>query len=107
MASNPAPRVPAVANAKAPQARVAADEVKLAREKLLRAQSLLSPYFPAGSWELKNPKVLESDRAKLLIKDYQNMPDGRVKLQPCTVLFFPDQPVATTGTPSAIRSRIP
>ena len=49
---------------------------------------VLAPYFPAGSWELKNPKILESDRAMLLIKDYQNLPDGRVKLQPCTVVFF-------------------
>jgi hypothetical protein len=59
---------------------------KSAREELVAA------HFPAGSWELKHPKILESERAMLLIKDYQNLPDGRVKLQPCTVLFFGDEP---------------
>ncbi len=49
---------------------------------------VLTPFFPPGSWELKNPKILESERAMLLIKDYQNLPDGRVKLHPCTVVFF-------------------
>jgi hypothetical protein len=49
---------------------------------------VLAPFFPPGSWELKDPKILESERAMLLIKDYHNLPDGRVKLQPCTVVFF-------------------
>ena len=50
--------------------------------------NVLAPFFPPGSWELKDPKILESERAMLLIKDYHNLPDGRVKLQPCTVVFF-------------------
>ena len=53
-----------------------------------RAPMCSRRYFPPGSWELKNPKILESERAMLLIKDYQNLPDGRVKLHPCTVVFF-------------------
>ncbi len=40
----------------------------------------LVPFFPPDAWELKNPKILESERAMLLIKSYQNLPDGRVKL---------------------------
>ena len=45
--------------------------------------------FPKDSWELKNPIILESDgsRAKLLFQRYDNHPDGRVEIHPCTIVF--------------------
>lgn len=50
----------------------------------------LDGLFPPGAWELKNPKILESDRAKVLFQDYRNFPDGRVELHPCTIIFASD-----------------
>jgi lipopolysaccharide export system protein LptA len=46
--------------------------------------------FPAGSWELDNPKILENEQFKLLIRDYRNMGDGRVELRPCTMILMPN-----------------
>ena len=43
--------------------------------------------FPPGAWELKSPKILESDQIKLLMQDYRNLGDGRVEIHPCTMLF--------------------
>ena len=43
--------------------------------------------FPPGSWELKDPKVLESDRAKLLLQRYENRGDGSVEIHPCTIVI--------------------
>ena len=51
----------------------------------------LEGLFPPGSWELENPKILESDQVKLLLQDYRIIGDGRkVKIFPCTVIFTPD-----------------
>lgn len=51
---------------------------------------MLSVLFPAGSWELDNPKMLENDQFKLLIRDYRNLGDGRVELRPCTMVLLPE-----------------
>lgn len=57
----------------------------------LRADlQLLSVLFPAGSWELDNPKLLENDQFKLLIRDYRNLGEGRVELRPCTMVLLPN-----------------
>src|SRR5690606_33749455 len=47
-------------------------------------------YFPEGAWERDSPIVLESSNAKLLLREYQNQPDGTVRLLPCTVIFLPE-----------------
>jgi lipopolysaccharide export system protein LptA len=47
----------------------------------------LAWWFNAGDWELTNPKILESDHAKLLLQDYRNLGDGRVEIRPCTIIF--------------------
>lgn len=60
----------------------------------------LGHYFPPGSWELKNPKILESDQAILLVQDYENQPDGSVMLRPCTVVFLPDAETAEKPVPN-------
>jgi len=48
--------------------------------------------FPEGAWELKNPKILESERLKLLMQSYRNLGDGRVEITPCTLIFLPEEP---------------
>jgi hypothetical protein len=64
-------------------------------------KSLVS-YFPPGSWPLDNPIVLESDRSKLLFKEYHNLENGRVKLFPCAILFFPNGETSSDVPPRVI-----
>ncbi|MGA2033279.1 MAG: hypothetical protein ABSG68_13555 [Thermoguttaceae bacterium] len=45
--------------------------------------------FPPDAWELKEPKVLENDRVKVLVQDYNRLPDGSLCLCPCTMIFMP------------------
>jgi len=52
----------------------------------------LEGLFPPDAWELKNPKILESDRLKLLLGEYRNLGDGRVELIPCTLVFAYEGP---------------
>ncbi len=67
----------------------------------------LTPYFAPGSWELDNPIVLESDRSKLLFKEYKNLDNGRVQLMPCAILFFPNGETAGDGPPRGIALEAP
>ena len=46
--------------------------------------------FPEGSWERDRPIILESDGAKFLLSDYENLRDGRVRLSRCSIIFLPD-----------------
>ncbi len=50
--------------------------------------------FPAGSWELDGPNMLESRQMRLLFKDYRKMTDNRddrrVQLIPCTLVLLPE-----------------
>jgi hypothetical protein len=55
-------------------------------------QKLLTRLFPADAWELKNPTILESNRAKLIFQQYRNYPDGRIEIHPCTIVFLYDGP---------------
>ena len=64
----------------------------------------LEGLFPPDAWELKNPKILESDRAKLLFQRYKNFPDGRVELHPCTIVFPYEGPAKTKPNAAASRS---
>jgi len=52
----------------------------------------LAGLFPRDAWELKNPKILESERLKLLMQSYRNLGDGRVEITPCTLIFLPERP---------------
>ncbi len=62
------------------------ESVEVSQQKLLRR------LFPAGAWELKNPTILESNRAKLIFQQYRNYPDGRIEIHPCTIVFLYDGP---------------
>ncbi len=50
----------------------------------------LHKWFAPRDWELESPKILESEQAILLLQDYQTLPDGSVKLVPCSVVLFMD-----------------
>ena len=60
-----------------------------------------APFFPPDAWEMKDPIVLESDRSMILMKTYQNLDNGQVRLDPCTVIFVPDG--ATDDDPASHR----
>ena len=48
----------------------------------------LAFWFKPGDWELQTPKVLESPDGILLMNEYKTLPDGRVELKPCTMIFL-------------------
>lgn len=74
---------------------VSAARLEEAHGTIQNGLAKLEGLFPKGSWELENPKILESDQVKLLLRDYTNLGDGRVKIQPCTMIFVPDGPPST------------
>ncbi len=47
--------------------------------------------FPPGSWELDEPIMLESEGVELLMKDYENLSGGRIRLSQCTMLYVSDR----------------
>ena len=49
----------------------------------------LQGLFAPGSWELENPKILESEQFMLILRDYANLGEGKVELRPCTMVFLP------------------
>ncbi len=62
----------------------------LVEQQLKQLQGLFGP----DAWELKNPIILESEsnNAKLLLKDYHNLRDGRMEISCCTIVFgSPDE----------------
>ncbi len=72
-------------------AQVSQSRLEAARKQ--QGQSRLGGYsrfFQQGSWELENPIILESDTSKVLLKEYTTLPDGRVQVTPCTVIYLPD-----------------
>ena len=47
--------------------------------------------FPAGSWEREeSPSRVQIGRMRVIFKQYQNMPDGRVNVVPCTIVILPE-----------------
>jgi len=84
--------------AAAPKTTRTPKEIEAVRKMVDQPRLQLRSYFPEGSWELKNPKVLGNDRVKLLVSDYTNLPDGGMQLTKCTMLFFeepsPNKPKA-------------
>ncbi|MEX0586005.1 MAG: hypothetical protein WD176_05145, partial [Pirellulales bacterium] len=54
---------------------------------------LLAQFFPADSWSLKNPKILESEHGLLLIDKYQTIGGTSIELSPLAMVLFPSQAV--------------
>lgn len=48
----------------------------------------LEAIFPPGSWELDQPKLLETDRGMLLLKELRELDQYRLELKPCTLVLF-------------------
>ena len=44
--------------------------------------------FGDGSWELDDPKVIETASCTVLLKDYKPLADGRMEIMPCTLIFY-------------------
>ncbi|MGE0605569.1 MAG: hypothetical protein AB7O62_00480 [Pirellulales bacterium] len=56
----------------------------------------LARWFKPDDWPLrKKPKVLENSRGKLLLDEYTTLPDGRVRVKPCAMVFLPDRETAS------------
>jgi hypothetical protein len=79
-----------------PVARTSEKDIQKAKEAGHSRTLAVSKYFAEGRWELKDPAIWESDQTQLLFKSLQPQPDGKVQLNPCTVLFFPKDRDATT-----------
>ncbi len=74
--------------AQAPPLRAAPhSERKIGRDAVSRQRAALAAWFSDGDWELTTSKILETTRGKLLFKDYENLPDGTVKIWPCTIVL--------------------
>ncbi len=57
---------------------------------LISQQARLAPFFSAGDWELKDPIVLEIEQgSKLILQTYRHLSDGRVLIEPCSMVFMP------------------
>lgn len=54
-------------------------------------RELLRHFFPAGSWVMESPKLLESDTGILLIKDYSHIDPRSIRLAPFAMVLFPSQ----------------
>ncbi len=74
------------------------EEAAAIRAKADRRLAALSDIFPPGAPERDNPIVLESRQMRLLFKEYQSLPDGRVNLVPCTLVVLPDRARSPDGS---------
>ncbi|MFM7035700.1 MAG: hypothetical protein ACKOYJ_11075 [Planctomycetia bacterium] len=67
------------------------EQAAMIRARADRRLAALGDIFPEGAWERDDPIVLESRQMRLLFKQYQSLPDGRVNLVPCTLVVLPDR----------------
>lgn len=68
--------------------------------------------FPPDAWERQHPKLVETEQATLLIRDYQPLADGRLELKPCTLIFHlggrtPASPSASAAADQSPSSAAP
>ncbi|MBM4058021.1 MAG: hypothetical protein FJ275_07285, partial [Planctomycetes bacterium] len=75
------------------------EEAAAIRTRADQRLAALGDIFPAGAWERDEPIVLESRQMRLLFKEYQSLPDGRVNLVPCTLVVLPDRSRVVDGSP--------
>jgi hypothetical protein len=54
--------------------------------------AMLAPLFPPGCPLLAHAKMLDSDQVKLLLVNYTNFGDGRVSIEPCVMIYTPENP---------------
>ena len=70
-------------------ARTPEEQVDEARGAVNARQRDVAQFFAADAWELGNPAIWQSEQTRLLFKTITPQADGTVKLEPCTLLFFP------------------
>ncbi|MFM8413679.1 MAG: hypothetical protein ACKOCX_03045 [Planctomycetota bacterium] len=76
-----------------------AEEAAAIRARADQRLAALGDIFPPGAWEREEPIVLESRQMRLLFKEYQSLPDGRVNLVPCTLVVLSDRNRVADGPP--------
>ncbi len=54
-------------------------------------QELLRRFFPADSWVMDSPKLLESDQGILLINEYTHVDPRSIRLTPFAMVMFPSE----------------
>jgi hypothetical protein len=74
-----------------------ADAGERAKARLHQYDDLFDELFPPNAWERQGPKVLESDQAMLLLDEHRPLGENRLKLEPCTMILFP-QPRERVGS---------
>lgn len=74
------------------------EEKRIIKELADERLQVLYDLFPADAPERDDPIVLESRQMRLLFKEYQSLPDGRVNLVPCTLVILPDRSRAAEGS---------
>jgi hypothetical protein len=73
-------------------AEMSAEQEQAIRTAAAARFAAVSDLFPSGSWELSAPLVFEMGRQmRLLCKDYHILPDGRVRLEQCTIMVLPER----------------
>lgn len=66
----------------------------------------LARLFPPDHWVRQHPKRLDTEQCTLLIQDYRVLPDGRLELRPCTLIFHSGgSPSSASGTAPTARGR--
>lgn len=79
----------------------------VAKDAMRRQREKLSQLFPEDAWEQNSPKVIASDQARLLFKTYEPQPDGTIKLEPFSLVFFAGSSTAkdkSSGRPVVMRA---
>lgn len=88
--------------------RATARDIDTAKEAGRRNSQLLAGLFPAGAWERnESVKVLETEQAKLLVNTYEPLPNGQVRLHPCTILFYPRNAASGAQAPRPVILQAP
>jgi hypothetical protein len=82
------PLIEPAANLK-PAEKASLDDVRYASEAVSRQRQELAAWFAPGDWELTSPIALQSPKGMLLLKSYTTLPDGKVEIKPCTLVFLP------------------
>ena len=52
-----------------------------------RRDAFLAQLFPAGSWQLQKPKVLETEYGMLLFRDITPADGGYLEIKPCSIVY--------------------
>ncbi len=79
--------------------RSTSEERQAASDIPAQIRRRLSVLFPSGHWALDHPKFFKSRHGMLVMQDYQQLDDHRLKLEKCVMIFF-RQPVGGDDVPA-------